>query len=252
MDVYTVQRIFQYDYIYIDAIFLIIWIGILIWNRKYKALLFGIIIAPIIYFIDAYIWWNTQAGSLFSSMTFIREYWIGGVQMPHPLGLYFWQKFGADFMMTISYALYAFPWIWICFENIKYKNFKSTIKYTLLWFCFWLIVPLISLLMNIDNTLVRSVRHMNSQYAGWVISFIIAFSLLLIIYRKNISLVFKVFLIGVIGALIMELPLYIFHIRPMTLSVLLFDAVFMLNLGVPWLFLVFDKVIPFITKKVRT
>jgi hypothetical protein len=249
MDIYTVQRIFQYDYIYIDAVFLVIWIAILIFNKKYKALIFGVIIAPIIYFIDAYIWWNTQAGPLFPSTTFIREYWIGGVVMPHPLGIYFWQKFGADFMMTISYALYAFPWIWICFENLKSKNFRSITKYTILWFGFWILVPLLSILFSVNDTLVQSVRHMNSQYTGWVISFIIAFSLLFIVYRKNISVVFKVFLIGVVGALVMELPLYIFHIRPMTLSVLFFDAIFMLNLGVPWLFLVYDKVLPYISKK---
>ncbi len=243
MDLYTVQRIFQYDYIYIDAVFLIIWLAILIYNKKYKALLFGIIIAPIIYFIDAYIWWNTQAGPLFSATTFIREYWIGGVQMPHPLGIYFWKKFGADFMMTISYALYAFPWIWICFENLKNKNFKPTIKFTLIWLLFWIAIPLFSLLVSIDDTLVQSVRHMNSQYIGWVINFVIAFTLLFIVYRKNSRIVWNVFLIGIVGALIMELPLYLFHIRPMTLSVLLFDAVFMLNQGVPWLFLIYDKLL---------
>jgi hypothetical protein len=247
--VYTVQRFFHYDYIYIDVIFLIIWLIILIKNKKNKALFFGIIIAPIIYLIDAYIWWNTQAGVSFSVNTYIREYWIDGIQMPHPLGEYFWLKFGADFMMTISYALFAFPWLWIVFENLKTRNFKNTIKYTSIWFCFWLLVPLLSIILNIDNSLVHAVRHMNSQYLGWIINFIIGFGILIFIYRKNIHLVGKLFLVGVIGSLIMEAPLYLFGIRPMTFSVLIFDAIFMLNQGVPYLFLVFDKVIPFVIRK---
>ena len=43
-----VRRIFQYDYIYIDAVFLLVWIVFLIRNKKYSALIFGAIIAPII------------------------------------------------------------------------------------------------------------------------------------------------------------------------------------------------------------
>ncbi len=250
--IYTVQRIFQYDYIYIDAVLLLVWLFILISQKKYKALLFGAIIAPIIYFIDAYIWWNTQAGPDFPVTTFIREYTIGGIAMPHPLGGYFWLKFGADFMMTISYALFAFPWIWIVFENIKNNKLKSTVNYTLLWLGMWLLVPLLSILLNIDSKIVETVRHMNSQYIVWIINFIIAFALLSIIYRKNLKLVFNIFLIGVVGSLVMELPLYIFGIRPMTAGVLVFDAIFMLNQGVPYLFLVFDKLLPYFSKKFKS
>lgn len=250
MDFYTIERVFQYDYIYIDVIFLVVWFVILILNKKYKAISFGLIIAPIIYFIDAYVWWNIQAGSQFSENTFIREYWIGGIKMSHPLGLYFWKKFGADFMMTISYSLFAFSWMWIVFESLKNNVHKDIMKYTITWFVFWLIVPLLSLVLNIDNTIVQTVRHMNSQYIGWMINFISAFSIVFIVYRKNMTLVFKLFFIGVVGSLVMELPLYIFGIRPTTLSVLMFDAIFMLNQGVPWLFIVFDKIIPLFKRKI--
>ena len=105
------QRFFQYDYIYVDIVFLIIWIIFLIKNKKTSALIFSTTIAPIIYIIDAVIWWNASAGPSLPVGTFIREYSIGGISMPHPLGGFFWLKFGADFMMTISYALFAFSWI---------------------------------------------------------------------------------------------------------------------------------------------
>ena len=123
-NLYDAARTFEYDYIYIDAIFLSIWILILIKNKKWSALKAGAIFGFCVYLIDAIWWWNMAAGPDFPSGTFIREYWIGGIQVPHPLGNYFLLKFGCDFMMTFSYSLFAFPWLWIMFENIEKKNIK--------------------------------------------------------------------------------------------------------------------------------
>ncbi len=233
-------RIFQYDYIYIDLVFLLIWLIFLLWNKKYKALIFGAVIAPIIYFIDAQIWWNTITdGGLF-----IREYWIAGLQIPHPLGEYFWLKFGADFMMTISYALYTFPWIWIMFENVKNTDWQQVRKYTGVFFGFWILIPFLSQIIDIDNTIVKAVRHMDSQTWFWIINVIIGHSLLFALYYRNPIIVGKVFLVGVVGALIMEIPLYLSGIRPSGISFILYESLFLLNQGVPYLFIFWDKIIP--------
>ncbi len=235
---YNPSRIFQYDYIYIDTIFLLIWILILLRNKKYSAFIFSAIIAPIIYFIDTNIWWN----KLIVAGTYIREYWIGSIQLPHPLGQYFWPKFGADFMMTISYALFTFSWLWIMFENLRVKNKNEIIKYTSLFFGFWLLTPLLSIILPIDNTIVETVRHTGSQI--WLFNLILGYGILLIIYRKELKTVFKLFLIGMMGAIVMELPLYLFGIRPTGIGFILFESVFLLNQGVPYLFLVWDKLLP--------
>ena len=211
----------------------------MLWNKKYKALLFGIVIAPIIYFIDAQIWWNT----LTDGNIFIREYWIGGAQIPHNASEYLWLKFGADFMMTISYALYTFPWIWIMFENIRRFDWRETAKYTGLFLFFWFAVPALSFFTSLDDTIVETVRHMDSQILFWVINVIVGYGLLLVVYYKKPSLVLKVFLVGFIGALIMELPLYIFGIRKTGVIFVLFEAIFLLNQGVLYLFLLWDKVL---------
>ena len=129
-DFTNAARNFQYDYIYIDAIFLSVWIIILVKNRKWAALKAGSITGILIYIIDAVWWWNTPAGSNYPEGTYIREYRIGGVQMPHPLGDYFWLKSGCDFMMTFSYAMFAFCWLWIIFENIDTSEKKEIIFYT--------------------------------------------------------------------------------------------------------------------------
>jgi len=233
----NVSRFFQYDYVYIDAFFLLIWLVILFWQKKYKALLFGLVIVPIIYIIDAFVWWNS-----FSGGHYIREYWINGMALPHPLGQNFWLKFKLDFMMTISYALFTFPWLWLTFEALRNGKVRQIFKFSAIWLGFWLAVPLLSFYLNIDNRAVESVRHMASQNYIWLINFIVGFGFLAILYRKELLLVGKIFVIGVVGGLIMELPLFIFNIRPTQPGVLIFDAIFMLNQGVPYLFILFDKV----------
>jgi hypothetical protein len=216
------------------------------WNREYRPLLFGLAIAPMIYFIDAVIWWNSSAGDSYIAGTFIREYWIGGVQVPHPLGAYRWLKFGADFMMTISYALYAFPWLAIVLGELRRQQWlsKRVIGYTALWFGSWMTVPLLSAVLPIDDTRVEAVRHMNTQLPFWIINLIVGYGLLLLIYRREFQKVLRIFCVGVVCALIMEIPLYVFRIRPTGIVFLLFEGLILLNQGVPYVFLFLDKVMP--------
>ncbi len=250
---YQARRVFQYDYIYFDAFFLLIWLALLIRNKEYKALIFGAVISPIIYLIDAYIWWNSSAGPAHPPGTHIREYWIGGVQVPRPQGAYLWPKFGADFMMTISYALYAFPWLYIMFRNLRKGTLfsKEVLIYTVVWVAAWFLVPLLSILLGIDDTPVQAVRYMNSQFNGWIINLFIGYGLLAIIYRKNLKLVAYLLGIGALGAFIMEVPLYVFGIRPTGILFIIFEGLFLLNQGVPYLFLTVDKILPAIQRRFR-
>lgn len=251
---YQARRFFQYDYIYIDAFFLLIWLIILIRNKEFQALTFGLIIAPIIYLIDAYIWWNSSAGPNYPAGTFIREYWIGGVHVPRPQGAYLWPKFGCDFMMTISYALFTFPWLLIVFKNLRRKTLlsKEVIKYTLIWMVMWFSTPLLSILLSLNDTPVETVRYMNSQFPVWIANLFVGYGLLLIIYRKNLGLVLRILAVGIVGALIMELPLYLFKIRPTGFLFVIFEGFFLLNQGVPYLFLTVDKVIPALQRRYGT
>jgi hypothetical protein len=243
---FQARRIFQYDYIYFDAFFLLVWLFILFKNREYKPLLFGFVIAPVIYLIDAQIWWNSSAGPNYPSGTFIREYWMGGKPVLHPQGAFLFLKFGVDFMMTISYALFTFPWLIIMFRHLQQRTLLSTevMKYTLLWVGMWFMVPLLSFLVGLDDTPVEAVRHMDTQFPYWILNLFIGYGLLFIIYRKTTALVLRIFILGIAGALIMELPLYLFGIRPTGILFVIFEGFFLLNQGIPYLFIAVDKVIP--------
>ena len=254
-DIINAARNFQYDYIFFDAIFLTIWVLILIKNKKWSALKAGILFGIFVYFIDAIWWWNSPAGSNYPAGTYIREYWIGGIQMPHPLGEYFLIKFGCDFMMTISYAMYAFAWLWIIFENIEKRDKKEIILYTSLYFGFWMLTPFLSLWIPISDVMVNTVRHMDTQLIAWIVNVIIGYIILAIIYgtnkfkRKKPIIIVYVFIIGLTQSFFMEFPLFLSGIRPTGVIFLIYEVFFLFNQGAPYLFILWDLVIPWLHKK---
>ena len=250
-------REFEYDYIFVDSIFLTIWIAILIKYKKWKPLKFGVFTGFLVYFIDCIVWFNLPAGPNYSTGTYIREYWIGGIYMPRPLGDYFWLKFGADFMMTFSYAMFAFGWLWIMFENFAKRNLKEILVFTLLIFTFWMLIPLFSLLIPLNNTQVRSIRYMDTQMIAWSINLIAGYVFLSLIYgtkkfgsRKPKTILY-VFVVGCIGAFFMELPLLIFGIRPTGILFLLYNVLFMFNQGAPYLYVIYDKILPWLFVNIK-
>lgn len=245
------SRKFQYDYIYIDIFFLSLWLGLLIKYKKWNALKFSFITGLIVYLIDAVWWWNALAGTRYSPDTYIREYWIGDIEMPHPLGDYLLVKFGADFMMTISYSLFAFGWLWIVFDNIRgEKQINELILFTVFYFCSWIIIPLLSILLPLNDTIVYTVRHMDTQFIIWILNVIVGYGILSLIYgtniinRKNPKILGYVFLIGCLQSFFMEFPLFVFGIRPKDFAFFVFEIFFLFNQGAPYLFIVVDIILP--------
>jgi len=250
-------REFEYDYIFIDSIFLTIWIAILIKYKKWKPIKFGIFTGFILYFIDCIVWFNVSAGSNYPPGTFLREYWIGGTYMPRPLGDFFWIKFGADFMMTFSYAMFAFGWLWIMFENFVKRNSKEILMFTVVFFTSWLLIPFLSFGIPLNDTLVESVRYMDTQMVVWMVNFLVGYLILYLIYgtnkfgSKNPKIVLYVFIVGCIGAFFMEFPLLISGIRPTGILYLSYSTILMFNQGAPYLYIAYDKVLPWIISKIK-
>jgi len=250
-------REFEYDYIFFDGIFLTIWIAILIKYKKWNPLKFGVFTGFILYFIDCIVWFNLPAGPNYPAGTFIREYWIGGTYMPRPLGDFFWLKFGADFMMTFSYSMFAFGWLWIMFENFFKRNTKEVMLFTLTFFTFWILIPLFSLLLPLNDTSVVSIRYMDTQMIAWSINLVVGYLFLSLVYgtkkfgsRKPKTILY-VFIVGCMGAFFMEFPLLIFGIRPTGILYLSYNVLFMFNQGTPYLYILYDKVLTWFFVKIR-
>jgi hypothetical protein len=54
-----IARRFEFDYILFDALFLLVWVVLLIWQKRSGPLKAGIICAVIVYVIDGVIWTAT-------------------------------------------------------------------------------------------------------------------------------------------------------------------------------------------------
>jgi len=243
-------RRFQYDYIFIDGIFFIVWLGLLFKKKKWKPIKFGIITSILVYLIDAVFWWNLPANANYTLGTTIRQYWIGGVEVPKTYSQYFWAKAGADFMMCISYSMFIFPWLWIVFENFVKKNRKEILLFTGFFFFAWLLIPFISFWLPINDTIVETVRHMDTQMIVWIVNVIVGYSILTLIYgtnkfgKKNLKFILYVFIIGSLGSFFMEFPLFLTGIRPTGVEFLIFEIFILFNQGAPYLFIAYDIVIP--------
>ena len=115
--------------------------------------------------------------------------------------------------------------------------------------------PFISLLLPIDDRLVETVRHMDTQMAVWIINVIVGYIILSILYgtdkfnSKAPKIIGYVFIVGCLQSFFMEFPLFISSIRPTGILFLIYEIFFLVNQGAPYLYILWDKVIPKLAKK---
>ncbi|MHA1728049.1 MAG: hypothetical protein ACTSWY_04895 [Promethearchaeota archaeon] len=205
--------------------------------KKWKPLLWGFIISVPVYIIDAVIWFKTG----------VREYEIDGVSLIFPVDstgiTVYWLKFPIEFMMDISYSVLAFSWVWICFENWQERKIKEVVQWTSFLFSGWLLIPFISNIVKINDSSIRTVRYMENLIWVQILSVIIGY-FVLIIFKYDLKTLLYVFWIGCMLAFMMEFSLWINGIRPMSIDVLIFDTLILTNSGVPYLYLLWDKIFP--------
>ena len=244
-----ISRTFDYDYIMFDAIFLAIFLILLIQQKRFKPLLVGFITAILTYIIDAGIWFNTPS-SIPGKM--IREYIITYLGTPLTGDIFAILKFGCDFMMTISYSLVAFSWVWIMFESWKEKKIKDMTFWTCLLFGGWMIIPWLSSWFNFNQIHVWTIRHMDTQILIQLIVVLIGFILMIILYvKKDPKVILYVFFIGCFQAFAMEFPLLISGIRPTSLELLIYETFILTNQGAPYLYIIWNKIIPILSKRIN-
>jgi hypothetical protein len=98
---------------------------------------------------------------------------------------------------------------------------------------------------------------MDSQMVIWIVNFLVGYFILFLIYgtdkfkSKNPKIVLYVFIVGCLGAFFMEFPLLISGIRPTGIFFLIYDTILMFNQGVPYLYIAYDKILPWIFVKIK-
>ena len=224
----NLARNFQFDYILFDIVFLAIFVSLLLfWQKRYAPLIAGVVCGVIIYIIDGVVWYSLG----------VREY-----EIPSP-----WIKHAVDFMMDFSYGVVAFGWMWIAFER---RSVKDVAFWTGLVLLGWFLVPLMSVTFSLDDDPIRTVRHMQSQ-VGLQIGMVVAGYLLLAILRYDLKTIAYLFWIGCMLSFMMEIPLNVFRIRPTGIDVLIYETLFLFNMGVPYIYIIWDKIIPSIQHRLK-
>jgi hypothetical protein len=224
---HSISRNFQFDYILCDAVFLAVFISLLVWRKRYSPLAAGLVCGILIYIIDGVVW----------SSLGIRQYGISSPWIKHPV----------DFMMDFSYGVVAFAWMWIAFER---RSKADVALWTTVVFCGWLLVPLASELVNLDNDPIMTVRHMQSQVA-LQIGLVVAGYLLLAALRYRPGTIAYLFGVGCMLGFMMEVPLLVTNIRPAGTKLLVYETLILFNQGVPYLYVIWDKVLPAVAGRFR-
>lgn len=222
---YDVIRNFGIDYIFFDIAFLVIFIFLLIKSKKKIPLIFLFVGGIINFLIDWGIWYN---------LSDIREISIPDNFLPF---LSFGLKIVIFFIwFSISYGL-EYAWVFLMFDKKTKK-----MKWTAILFIGWILVALLSQLLPLNDVNITAVRHMGSLRIWRVLIVLIGYFVLLILGYKWKRIVY-LFLIGFAVHFMMEFSLLITGVRPDSFLILLENSLVEFNMGIPILYLFYDKIL---------
>jgi hypothetical protein len=191
---------------------------VLIIQRKKTPLIIGFLCGILFLIIDGIIWWNT------------------GVREIYPVNL----KIAVDFMMDFSYGVLAFSWVMIMFEQ---NNLKEIIFWTVFLYGGWFMIASLSQILPFNDTEIITIRHMRHLRVVEISVVAIGY-LLLIFLRYNYKTIFFLFWVGTMLSFMMESYLLFTGIRTSGWEILLYDSLILTNQGIPYLYVVFDKIFP--------
>lgn len=212
---YDVARTFGVDYILFDLIFLAVFVFLLIKTKKKIPLLVFFVGGLLInFFIDWGIWLHSG----------VRE-----VSIPFSTILFF-------LWFSLSYGV-EYAYVFLMFNK---KN--KRIKWTLFIFISWILIALLSQLIPINDAEIVTIRHMGNLRFLRVIIVLLGYSLLLILKYKPKTILY-LFFIGFLIHFMMEFSLLITGIRPGSFLILIENSLIEFNMGVPFFYLLYDKVL---------
>lgn len=212
-------------YIILDSIFILIFLGLLLWKKRYSTLLFALF-GGILYTV-------VDFGG-FYLMSHTRTVYINGelAGMGGTFAVLFW--------MSMSYGITNFAFIWVCVS--RDKLLKYWIFLIVMW---WMICPSISELGG-EATITTS--RTTGVYHGWMgVALVVQYFILaILLMRKEGRAPFvNILILCLIGFCVQfgwEFSLLINGIRPMNASsikTLIVNSCLETNLGMPIIFAIF-------------
>jgi hypothetical protein len=205
-------------YIYLDIVFIVLFTGLLIWRRRYQALTVGLA-GCIIYFAADY--------GIFYSVMHTRQ--VAGAD---PMWFLLW--------LSISYGLTNFAWIWLLFDRDGHGR-----EWSIFIIAGWVAVALLS--QSYGGNFVQITISRGTAYHGAMAIIMFAGYAWLIIRNlraapgASVNLLWLL-AIGIGVQFSWEAVLLLTGIRPAGIMPLIVDSLVETNLGIPFLYLIYEAV----------
>lgn len=225
------SRSFTMAYIWLDIVFLVLLAALLVYRKKFLALLWGLA-GGILYLIVDY--------GIFYLLMGSRSIYIGGVL----------QGSSGTFLillwMSLSYGMTNFIWIWLCLERDEHLR-----EWTFMIFGWWIVCPMLSE-MAPASTAVQTARTTAGYH--WVMALILFVCYMVLIiynmYQRDPRLRVNILWLCVIGVTVQfgwEFGLLIGGIRSSgadiapeeKLRTLVVNSLLETNLGMPGIYAIF-------------
>ncbi|MHB1346089.1 MAG: hypothetical protein ACYCXK_01240 [Candidatus Humimicrobiaceae bacterium] len=210
------SRVFSTLYIYIDIAWLIIFLVILLYFKKYLAVFAGLISSALYFIIDF---------GIFYLLLDTRV--VHGV---NPAILLLW--------LSISYGFTNFVWIWLWLDRDSHA-----FEWSFLIISGWFTTALLSQNFGNNLSMISIQRGTSSYHGAMALILFIGYALLIIMNIKNKILEKKINIIwiltiGILVQLSWESVLLITGIRATNWMPLVINSLLETNLGLPYLFLI--------------
>lgn len=235
------KRVFDASFAYFDIAFLVIFVGLLIWQKKYMTLLVGFL-AGILYTIVDYgiFYWAFQERVVLLN---------GEVASPEMFFLIL-------FWMSMSYGFTNFTWIWLWISKDK-----RLFEWTLLILCWWLCGPMLMSKFNTGN-IITTYRSTNTTHGGMAIMFFIGYLFIIVwnLKEKNPSHKINIPWLLAMGILVQfgwECGLLLGGIRSdgrepgQKIMTMIVNSLIETNLGMPYIYMIFIAYSAKFTEKMK-
>lgn len=217
-----VARVMDVDFIYFDLTLVTIWILMLIKQKRFRQIFFGLFGFLVVFLADDVLWFHIQGTRT-----------IDAPIQPDLFLLYF----------SFTYGMIMFSFAPLMFDK------KISNKEKLLWACGmyfgWLVIALLSQWIPIDDRTISIARDMTKARLTQILMAVIGYAVLIVLklikWRPMEKIPWKYFIfliaVGIFIHFSMESTLLIAQIRPLSWDVLIFDSLVEFNSGIPYLFL---------------
>jgi hypothetical protein len=215
MDV-TAARSLSTLYVYLDCTWLVIYAAILLWRRKYRACLVGLL-GGLLYFLVDY--------GIFFSVLHTRV-----VTGANPFWFLLW--------LSLSYGFTNMAWVWLLLDTDGHR-----IEWSLLTVSGWLAVAFMATSYGTAFPMIHIQRGTQAYHGAMALILAVGYSVLIL---RNLSAtqprvnLLRLLAIGVGVQASWELVLLLTGVRPPGAAPLIVNSLLETNLGMPYLFLIHE------------